>query len=333
MDDTINKIIRFDFCPLQPTKQGDDYYETSFRQLGVVSEDFVAAYRINYEMPEFSSKLKYYKRLINNSLTKYLNEEFSTECKPEQVLHRRLNLQRQINSYLIDIKNNVTKYNLDLDTLLLIREYSSDQHHNECTYIYHYLILALIRCYMEFQHHFIESIESDKQLSIDYFFVQTLKWKKPDNVGIEEIKHIEIEPEKPTKKPQSEQDANAPLAFTYIKLQSESNNINVLLGVLKKFGAIPKDFPITEFKHLFSGVDVANPIPWIGNKSDLSYLFKLLVNENEVLSVPKYTSIWGIVDHCFVDKTGKHFGQETLRKQQTPIKTKEDIEHFAYLMT
>jgi hypothetical protein len=80
-------------------------------------------------------------------------------------------------------------------------------------------------------------------------------------------------------------------------------------------------------------VKVEKPITWIGNKSDLSYLFKQLVNEHKVLKIPKGKTIWDVVDACFVDKNGKPFGINVLRKQKDPIKTLSDIKHFAYLMS
>lgn len=332
MNDTIVSIIRFELCPLQETNQGNDYYEPLFRQLGIVEENFDASYNIKFEAPEFSSKVKYYKRLIDNAITKYLNGVLSDENNKDIVLYKRKKLRDLVNSYLTDIKDIIVKNNLDLNIIFTVRDYSEALHLNECTYIFHYIILSLIRCYMEFQQHFIEIIEPDKQLSIDDFFVQTLQWKMPNHVGIEEIKRIEIEPDETTKKSKQKKREQLPLSFTYKNLQSESNNINTLLNELKKHGAIPTDFPITEFKHLFSGVEVTNPIQWIGNKSDLAYLFKLLVNEKKVLELPSQTTIWDIVDACFVDKDGQHFGKNKLRMQQKPKKTAKDIEHFAYLM-
>ena len=52
MDDTIEKIIRFELCPLQENNQGNDYYEPLFRHLGKVEENFVASYNIKFEAPE-----------------------------------------------------------------------------------------------------------------------------------------------------------------------------------------------------------------------------------------------------------------------------------------
>ena len=331
MNDTIEKIIRFDLCPLQENNQGDDYYEPLFRQLGKVEEEFEASYRIHFEAPEFSSKVKYYKRLIDNAITKYLNGVLSDESKKDIVLYKRKKLRDLVNSYLTDIKDIIAKNNLDLGVIFSVRDYSQALLINECTYIFHHLILSLIRMYMEFQQHFIALIESDKQLTVDDFFVQMLQWRKPENIGIVPIQRIEIQPIQEDSKQKVKTDAV--LSFTYTKLQSESENINTLFSELKKHGAIPTDFQITEFKHLFSGVEVANPIPWIGNKSDLAYLFKLLVNKEKVLKINGNATTWDVVDHCFVDKDGHHFGKDKLRMQQTPKKTAKAIEHFAYLMT
>ena len=331
MNDTIEKIIRFDLCPLQENNQGNDYYEPLFRQLGKTEEKFDASYRIHFEAPEFTSKVKYYKRLIDNTIIKYLNDVLSDESKKDIVLFKRKKIRDLVSLYLTDIKDIIAKNNLDLGVIFSVRDYSQALLLNECTYIFHYLILSLIRMYMEFQQHFIALIESDKQLTVDDFFVQILQWKKPENIGIVPIQKIEIQPIQEHSKQKTKKD-NV-LSFTYTKLQSESENINTLFSELKKRGAIPTDFPITEFKHLFSGVEVANPIPWIGNKSDLAYLFKLLVNKEKVLKINGNATIWDIVDHCFVDKDGNHFGKDKLRMQQTPKKTANDIEHFAYLMT
>lgn len=331
MNDAIEKIIRFELCPLQENNQGNDYYDPLFRQLGIIEENFVAAYNIKFEAPEFSSKVKYYKRLIDNTITKCLNDNLSDENSKDLVLFRRKKLHDKVKSYLTDIKDIIVNNNLDLNIIFTVRDYSEALHLNECTYIFHYLILSLIRCYMEFQQHFIELIESDKQSTVDDFFVQILQWKKPDNVGLVHIQKLEVQTGSENAK--SKAKTNGALSFTYVKLQSESDNINTLFSELKKHGAIPTDFPITEFKHLFSGVEVANPIQWIGNKSDLAYLFKLLVNEKNVLELPPQVTIWDIVDACFVDKDGKHFGKDILRKQQTPKRTVQEIEHFAYLMT
>lgn len=333
MKETFDAILYSDKNPLLPDKRGEDYYAPTYRQLGITEEAFVSHYRINYDLPLLSAKVKCLKRSIDNAVTATLNKLLSPDEQPSQniVLYRRKKLYETICNYLTDIKGAINKNSLDLDALLITKDYSQTLQLNECTYIFHYMILALIRCYMEFQHHFIEYIEEDKQLSISDFYAQVLLWQMPSEVGIKEI--VQIEAPLVEEKPKKRLSAEPVFAFTYTKLKKESSNINTLFDELKKYGSIPSNLPITEFKHLFSGVAVSNPIPWIGHISDLYYLFHLLMHKQKVLVKPGNATIWKIVDESFVDGEGKHFGVDRLRTQKAPKKTKADIEHFAYLMS
>lgn len=331
----IEDILYSDMNPLRPDKRGEDYYKPAFRQLKPVDEEFDAHYQITFDAPVVSTKVKYLKRSIDNAIATKLNELFRDEEKISEdlVLYKRKKLYESVCTYLSEAQSVINRNNLRLDDLLILQDYSTTPQLNESTYIFHYMTLALIRCYMEFQQHFYKYIEKENKLvSIEEFFVQVLQKSLPSKVGIKEIVHIDVPivEEKPKNKGIS---AEIILAFRYTKLQAESDNINKLFAELKKHGAISKDLPITEFKHLFSGVPVSTPIPWIGQKSDLYYLFELLMKKHKVLEIPKGTSLWKIVDACFVDASGEHFGSENLRTQKVPKKTKADIEHFAYLMS
>lgn len=330
--ETIDSIIRLDLCPLRENKQGNDYYEPKLRELGKVEEKFSRNYIIEFNAPEVSAKVRYYRKLIDNTITTELNDFFSKTNSNTLALFYRKSIFGLVQTSLKEIREIIITNNLDLDALFISRDYSGALYINENTYIYHYLVLALIRFYMEFQQHFIDYIEESKQRTIDSFFVEILQWKKSDYVNITLIPTLEITPVNEVKKDKKLND-DVVLSFIYTKLQTDSQNINTLFSELKQHNAIPKEEQITEFKHLFSGVKVEKPITWIGKKSDLSYLFKQLVNEYKVLEIPKGKTIWDVVDACFVDKNGEPFGVNVLRKQKNPIKTLLDIKHFAYLMS
>ena len=334
LNKTIDSIIRLDLCPLRVTKQGNDYYEPKFRELGKVEERFSRNYNIEFNAPEVSAKVRYYKRLIDNAITAELNNYFSKTNSNTLALFYRKSIFGLVQTGLKEIREIIITNNLDLDALFISKDYSGTLYINENTYIFHYLILALIRFYMEFQQHFIDYIEESRRKSIDSFFVEILQWRKSDYVNITLIPTLEITPVNEIKKDKKVKvNEDVVLSFVYTKLQTDSQNINILFSELKQHNAIPKEEPITEFKHLFSGVKVEKPITWIGNKSDLSYLFKQLVNEYKVLKIPKGKTIWDVVDACFVDKNDKPFGINVLRKQKDPIKSLSDIKHFAYLMS
>ena len=137
MLDKINSILRFDLCPLRPTNQGNDYYEPQFRQLSVVDENFDALFRINFTAPVFSSKVKYYKRLIDNVISEELNSLFE-ESADNIILFKRKKLSKCVDDYLFVIKDIIIKYNLDLDIIFSVRDFSKNQSQNEKdSYLYH----------------------------------------------------------------------------------------------------------------------------------------------------------------------------------------------------
>ncbi len=330
MNDTIDKIIRFELCPLQDNNQGNDYYDPLFRQLGVVEENFVASYKIKFEAPEFSSKVKFYRRLIDNTITKCLNEKLSDESDKNIVLYRRKKLHDKVKSYLTGIKDIIVNNNLDLNIIFTVRDYSEALHLNECTYIFHYLILSLIRCYMEFQQHFIKLIEPDKQRSIADFFVQVLQWKVPDNIGIEEIKKVEVQPEykvidiKPATKTEQT------LSFTYSKLGTNPDNISYLMDSLRKNGFIASDTNAIDFKRVFSGKKVENPIRWTTHFGGLLDLFRQL-NKHKLI---KYdgNNMYKIVCACFVNAEGKVFSEKMFKEGKTAKSISNSISKAVDLM-
>ena len=305
MENIIDSIIRFENNPIKNDNKGEDYYAPMFRGLGVVKETFNASYTINFDVPLFSSKVKYYKRLIDNTIAQKLNKEFSTEdfSISSIVAYHRKTLYQTIHNDLLEIKNIILKNDLDLDAVLTMKDYSKTPLQNECTYIFHYLILSLIRAYMEFQQHYIEQIDANKIVNIEDFFVQILQWKTPDKVGVSLIPKIEIVPEKPKEKPKQK----IILSFIYTD-QKNHDKIVYFMDALKNNGFIASDTSITDFKHLFTGKKVDKPIRWTTYFGGLLDLFRQL-NKNKLI---KYTgnNMYKIVRACFVNADGNPFSEK-----------------------
>ena len=321
MKKAIESILFFDLNPLRPDKRSEDYYRPAYRELGTVNEAFDAHYQIAFNAPRVSTKVLYYERFINNAITTELNKLLTDEqLSGNIVLFYRKKLFDSVCGYLSDIKDIINKNDLDLDALLITKDYSKMLQQNECTFIFHYLILALIRCYMEFQQHFYSYIEEENKLvSIEDFFVQVLRWRMPSKVGIEEIQHFEVNAdEQPAKKTRKK--AAAPvLSFKYQNKEGKRmDNISVFIDQLQDNGLVPKTQSKPSIKQLLTGEMVKAPIIWSGNLSDLPYLFKLLVNDKKVLKLPEGITIWQVVSACFIDESGKHFDKEKLRKQKDP---------------
>ena len=321
MKKAIESILYFDLNPLRPDKRSEDYYRPAYRELGTVNEAFDAHYQIAFNAPRVSTKVLYYERFINNAITTELNKLLTDEqLSGNIVLFYRKKLFDSVCGYLSDIKDIINKNDLDLDALLITKDYSKMLQQNECTFIFHYLILALIRCYMEFQQHFYSYIEEENKLvSIEDFFVQILQWRMPSKVGIEEILHVEVNADEQPQKKNRKKAAAPVLSFKYQNKEGKrTDNISVFIDQLQDNGLVPKTQSKPSIKQLLTGEMVKTPIIWSGNLSDLPYLFKLLVNDKKVLKLPEGITIWQVVSACFIDESGKHFDKEKLRKQKDP---------------
>jgi hypothetical protein len=105
---------------------------------------------------------------------------------------------------------------------------------------------------------------------------------------------------------------NKILGFTYKYMDNAPEKVNDLFKALKKWGAIPKDEKLSNFKRLFFGKTVKT-VRWFGCKNDLANIFKLLVNDKKLLELPYQSTIWDVITACFVDADGNHFTKDQLR--------------------
>ena len=328
---TINSILRFELRPwLEKNNKTEDYYSPELRSTPSIQEEFTPHFNMNFSIPAFSIKIKYYQRLIDNSLTEFLNEIISeTENASDNLIAYKLkNAKGKIKSLMTEINDLILLKDYDLNLITSKHsDFSTDRLHKEATYIFQYMLTALIKCYLEIQHYFSAHIHKDDNMGIADIYGIILKRPAPEYIFIQEIQTVYVAPVEIKKKTKNSEC----LSFTYSKLQKESSNINDLYNSLKLNKNIADDTTIADFKHVFSGVPVNNPVRWCGAKGDLSYLIKLLNTEHKVLTFPG-NSVWKIVCECFVDKDGQRFTEQSLRDQKQPKITKEIIIKAAKLM-
>lgn len=328
---TINSILHFDLRPwLDKNNKPEDYYSPELRSTPSIQEEFTPHYNTDFSIPAFSIKIKYYQRLIDNSITDFINALISeTEDASDNLIAYKLkNTKGKIKSLMIEINDLILSKDYDLNLITSKHsDFSTDRLHREATYIFQYMLTALIKCYLEIQSYFSTHIHKDDMLGIADIYSLILNRPASEYIFIREIQTVSIAPVEIKKKTKNSEC----LSFTYSKLQKEGSNINDLYTSLKLNKNIADDTTITDFKHVFSGVSVNNPVRWCGAKGDLSYLIKLLNTEHKVLSFPG-NSIWKIVCECFVDKDGQRFTEQSLRDQKQPKITKENIIKAAKLL-
>ena len=84
------------------------------------------------------------------------------------------------------------------------------------------------------------------------------------------------------------------------------------------------------FVDLFSGGETRQRLIWKGDANTLASLFKRLVNERGLVTLPEKHSLWVMVSGHFWDKSrGQAFEPDKLRNTHTP---KENDQTIAYLV-
>lgn len=328
---TIESIILNDLRPwLDKNIEADDFYAPALRSNPLLQERFSANYILDFSIPAFSDKIRYYQRLVSNDITTYLNQliEGASNDSENIILFKLKKANGELNSILVSTNDLILRRGYDL-TLITSKhaDFNTDREHKESTFITNYTLISLVKCFLEVQSHFAEFVHADNKMNIADIYSRILNKPVPENTYLKEVQVINVLPsEQKEKKPKSDI-----LSFNYKHIQKNSSNIADLMDSLKKNNFIAQETSITDFRHVFSGEYVANPIRWNGGKSTLSYFIKLLHNELKVITYPG-NSLWKIVCTCFVDDDGSQFNESNLRDQKKPKLKLSEIERAANLM-
>jgi hypothetical protein len=318
----IEKIVIGELRPFITDLKGDDYYSPMFRGLTLITPNFHPHYKISFPAPLLSSKIKYYKRLVDNNITSELNKLFELLDRGEAdlILFHRKKLFEKIKSYLEDTQRYIVFNQFDLSEITSkYADFSVNFQHNECTYIFNYILTALIRCYLEFQAHYIQYIEEDKQYSISDFYIQILKKQTPENTFITEIPDIiPIEENLPIENVKKSTSRNDILSFLYKNLDTNPEAVTNLFHSLRDVvRLIDSQTRLTDFKKVFSGKEVVNPIIWTGTPTELYYFIKYIHNIQKSVEDAKKQQ-WKITCHCFIGENNVCFDKSKLKSLKDP---------------
>jgi hypothetical protein len=318
----IEKIVIGELRPFITDLKGDDYYSPMFRGLTLITPNFQPHYKISFPAPLLSSKIKYYKRLVDNNITSELNKLFELLDRGEAdlILFHRKKLFEKIKSYLEDTQRYIVFNQFDLSEITSkYADFSVNFQHNECTYIFNYILTALIRCYLEFQAHYIQYIEEDKQYSISDFYIQILKKQTPENTFITEIPDIiPIEENLPIENVKKSTSRNDILSFLYKNLDKNPEAVTDLYNSLRDVvRLIDSQTRLTDFKKVFSGKEVVNPIIWTGTPTELYYFIKYIHNIQKSVEDAKKQQ-WKITCHCFIGENNVCFDKSKLKSLKDP---------------
>ncbi len=328
---TIESIILNDLRPwLDKNNHTDDFYVPAIRNNPLTEEKFTANYILDFPITPFSDKIRYYQRLVYNDIIAFLNQLINSVANDSEniILFKLKTTKSKISSLLYSTNDLIIRRGYDLNLIVSkYTDYITDRQHKESTFIINYTLFSLIRCYLEVQSYFSEFINPDDRMNVADIYSRILNKPVPENTFLKEVQTINI-------LPQQQNTAKAKvdiLSFRYKKIQSQSSNITDLMDSLKRNNFIALETSITDFRHVFSGEQVANPIKWTGGKSTLSHFIKLLNNELKLITYPG-NSLWKIVCSCFVDDDGSQLDETNLRDQKKPKLKLTEIEKAANLL-
>lgn len=328
---TIESIILNDLRPwLDKNNHVDDFYAPAIRNNPLTEEKFAANYILDFSITPFSDKIRYYQRLVYNDITAFLNQLINgvTNDSESIILFKLKTTKSKISSLLYSANELIVRRGYDLNLITSKHtDYITDRQHKESTFILNYTLFSLVRCYLEVQCCFSEFINPDDKMNVADIYSRILNKPAPENTFLKEVQTINILPQQQNVT-KTKTDI---LSFRYKKIQSQSSNITDLMDSLKRNNFIAQETSITDFRHVFSGEHVANPVKWTGGKSTLSFFIKLLNNELKLITYPG-NSLWKIVCLCFVDDDGSQLDETNLRDQKKPKLKLNEIVKAANLL-
>ncbi len=334
---TIKSILYDELRPFLADQKDEDYYTPEFRALSKIEPIFNPQYRIDFNAPIFSQKIKYYKQLIDNDITSSLNSIIQDlqDSSKELILFRRKKIFEQTKRYIIISKQYIDNEGYDIKSITSpSANFSIDKEGKECAYIFNYLIVALIYHYLEFQEHFIASTDEDKRFYLDDFYLQILQCQAPDDQKIKRLETIQVSEKKEelVKIEESTKD-NCYESFEYRHLAAHPDAISNLFDSLKNESKlIATDTRLVDFKRIFSGKEVNTPIKWIGTATELYYFIRSIYGINFYVKGTNKQQ-WNIACTCFIKENGETFDKTKLKSLKPPAeKAKKKIETAVKLL-
>lgn len=203
MADNINSVFFADLNPRAAEAHTNTYYDQEARTVKSVLFSFEPHYSLTFSAPVVSSKVRYIKTLIDNTIATELNERFALldDADTTLVLFHRKKMYELTRSRLSHAKDIINSGGYLLNDIMTARDYSSDKQRYECIFLFNYIVQACIREYLEFQARYAGYIPEDKMIPLERFYLEVLGAPVPSPAFIEQIS--EINNRKPVDSPAS----------------------------------------------------------------------------------------------------------------------------------
>lgn len=165
----------------------DDVYRSLLVDIPEIAIEYTPLIAFEFPYPVFSARLRYAKRIIDNSIHEELNaliNEASGEGCSGIPSFMMIKIMRSLKSALKQLQGIIDDRCYDVEKLSSKGTRFSDSEYFENTYICHYLSQSLIYLAIEYQEQFSAYIPKDKQVSLESIYLDILKMMPPESAHI-----------------------------------------------------------------------------------------------------------------------------------------------------
>jgi hypothetical protein len=323
-----DRIIKGNLSPWLDCNEQEKKFVRIIRDVKPAESRFQSHYEIDFYRC-FNFKTRYYRKLITYEANSYCSQviEWIRSKKEPSIVKYYLNrnfyklklllreASRLIKTNDYDLKY-IDPYKLSFDDKL---------NKNANAYVIQLLKTALLKIYLEIQEYFKTYLSSDDYMEIEDLYLQVLSEPIPAETFIkrESEKCESVEMDKfPIPRPKS---------FKFDRYETNPGVLNDLLAALKHYFLVDKKSFVCDFKKIFSGGEITNPIYWTGNYSELYWFIHLIYSKYKFVEDLKQQQ-WKVACYCFVRADGSRFDPVKLRNLKRPRLTGAKIERAVRLL-
>jgi hypothetical protein len=331
------RIIRGDLRPWLEANRNEEKFASEIGDLIITDPHFVTLYEIDFH-PNLNAKTRYYHKLIINEANNYCNRviELINSDDDIRIIKYLLSdtLKKKLRTLLKDTAKLIKAKDLDLKYINPYKSsFDTDMDHKSDTYIIQLIKTALLKVYLEIQEAFKSFIIPDDYMGIEELYLQYLFEPIPEQTFLKRQTILEITSIDVNKgKPKIDRFSRfTPKSFKYNKLATNPDALIDLSNSLKLNHFIDQKGSINDFKRVFSGKEIKNPVKWTGNISEFYWFIYLIYTKYKLVEDLKQKQ-WKVACFCFVQADGTPFERNKLKNLKRPQLTGELIEKAVGLL-
>ncbi len=283
--------------PWHPDQQrSDSYFRDLMSQTPAIPEPKDMRFHIviaSYLL--FTYRVRYYCRLIDNVVASHLRSTFAVCDQPaadEHLIRYQLKRTReQVSTLIHDAVRWCQQQHFQVDDL---SEFQRQRDQKEYYVMLHYLIGALVRCWLEMQERYLYLIDPADQRDVESLYAALVGWMNDPVVTVKPL-------EDKTSKKKGSPGKITTCSLFYINGDTEERNrcLTDFYRLLLKAKMIAEDTDQNDLLAVFGGTYTNATVNWIGPKHVLKSVINGLEKKSVLGFYPENYTKWVVVQHRF----------------------------------